>query len=95
MRNLNIAFMAKLGWRFLSTENDLWARVLQAKYMKGEMDLAKIKMKPSSSIVWRGIVEGTNVVRKGKRAKIYNGRDTFFWRDPWMRDIPLLNLAIK
>ena len=78
MRNLNIALMVKLGWRFLSTGNDLWARVLQNKYMKGRVELAKIKKKPSSSNDWRGIMEGTNVNKKGISAKVYNGKDAFF-----------------
>ena len=38
VRSLNLAFMAKLGWRFLTSREDLWARILQAKYVRGKVD---------------------------------------------------------
>ena len=38
MRNISIAFMAKLGWRLIPETKDLWARVLQGKVVKGKTD---------------------------------------------------------
>ena len=42
MRNMNLAFMAKLGWRLLTKPNDLWAKVLHFKYIRGKVALEKI-----------------------------------------------------
>ena len=33
MRQVNSAFLAKLGWRILAEPQSLWARVLRAKYL--------------------------------------------------------------
>ena len=49
MRNMNIAFMAKLGWRFLNAANDLWARVLQTKYARGKVEICKLIRKLRAS----------------------------------------------
>ena len=38
---------------------------------------------------------GSDVLRKGIRARSFNGKETFFWRDLWLEDIPLLNLSLK
>ena len=43
MRNLNLAFMAKLGWRLLLGSNPLWVQLLHAKYIRGNIELSKIK----------------------------------------------------
>ena len=42
MRSMNLALMAKLGWRVLAGRNNLWAEVLISKYMKGEAGLHKL-----------------------------------------------------
>ena len=38
-RNINIAFMAKLGWRLITVTKDLWAHVLQGKYVEGKVKI--------------------------------------------------------
>ena len=35
------------------------------------------------------------MIRKGIRARVLNGNETFFWRDNWQGDRPLLNLTLK
>ena len=37
MHNLNIALMAKLGWKLLTEKEKLWARVITNKYMRGSI----------------------------------------------------------
>ena len=36
MRQLNSAFLMKLGWRLAMDPKALWTRVLRAKYYKGK-----------------------------------------------------------
>ena len=48
MQNMNLAFMAKLGWRLLSTKNELWAQILHSKYVKGNLEVSKVKKKMKS-----------------------------------------------
>ena len=45
MRNINIAFMAKPEWRLITETKDLWARVLQGKYVKGNVEIQKLMRK--------------------------------------------------
>ena len=41
------------------------------------------------------MAEAKDVLRQGARKKVYSGAETFFWRDVWIRNTPLLDLAIK
>ena len=45
MRSMNIAFMAKLGWWLLTAKNELWVSILQTKYVRGKVKIAKMKRK--------------------------------------------------
>ena len=52
MRNINIAFMATLGWRLITETKDLWAHVLLGKYVKGNVEIQKLIRKQISSNSW-------------------------------------------
>ena len=36
-----------------------------------------------------------NLIKKGRRFRILNGKDTLFLRDIWVGDLPLIDLALK
>ena len=36
-----------------------------------------------------------NIIQKGMKSKVYNGKNTLFWRDIWLEDSPLLNFTLK
>ena len=65
MQKMNLAFMAKFRWRLLSTKNELWAQILHSKYVKGNLEVSKIKKKRKSSNVWQGLVAVKNIIQKG------------------------------
>ena len=94
-RNINIAFMAKLGWRLITVTKGLEAHVLQGKYVKGKVEIQKLIRKQYSLNDWQGIVIGADVIIKGIRSRILNGKNTLFWRDIWVGDLPLIDLALK
>lgn len=48
MRQANVAFLAKLGWRLLAEPRKLWARVIRSKYCEGRRDIDMFKRKPDS-----------------------------------------------
>lgn len=48
-RDMNKAFMTKLGWRLLNEENSLWAKVLTDKYMGGVKNIDCIRPKSGAS----------------------------------------------
>ena len=38
---------------------------------------------------------GVDVIRKGIRSRILNGKNTLFQRDIWVGDLPLIDLVLK
>ncbi|KAL9228137.1 hypothetical protein vseg_003749 [Gypsophila vaccaria] len=93
MRQVNVAFMAKLGWRMLSEPNPLWARVLRHKYCKGRNDINMFIAKQNSSNLWKWIVEASDVLRAGVKASIGNVVKTSFWKQRWATPEPLHDLT--
>ena len=77
-RDWNLALMTKLGWRLITEKDNLWAKTLTSKYMRGEVETAKFIYKKQSSNAWRGIVAAPIFLKKGIRNKVYNDLNTFF-----------------
>ena len=77
---MNLTFMAKMGCRLISGKQCLWTKLVSKKYVRGEVDITKLKKKPIFSNIWRGVVLATYILKKGLRKRIYNGADTLFWR---------------
>ena len=75
---MNLAFMAKVGWRLIVENQSLWAQVLTCKYIKGDIDITKLTNKPASSNLWKGVASAADILLKGTRRRIYNGLDTLF-----------------
>lgn len=94
-RDMNKAFLTKLGWRMMNEDNSLWATVLVNKYMGGERNLEKIRPKQGASNAWTGIVDAAGILRDGWKKNPRNGRSTRFWEEALVLDEPLLNCALK
>ncbi|GAU34797.1 hypothetical protein TSUD_206010 [Trifolium subterraneum] len=94
LREFNVALLGKWCWRMLVDREDLWFRVLAARYglERGRLCVGGT----SGSTWWREIAHlrdggnalggwfGENVVRK-----VGDGTDTFFWTDPWVEGTSL------
>jgi len=93
MRQVNTAFMMKLGWRLLTEQGSLWSRVLRSKYCKGRCDLDMFQEKSNVSNAWRGILDGVPLLRQGTRVELGNGKHTSFWHHNWALNKPLSLLA--
>ena len=64
---MNLAFMAKLGWSLVSEKQNLWARVVAGKYIRGEAGFHKLLHKPTSSNIWKGKASASSILNKGVR----------------------------
>lgn len=62
LRVMNVALLAKLGWKMIKFPNLLWARVLRAKY--GD-PLATVQKREDISQVWRSILASSGVLQEG------------------------------
>lgn len=88
-KEVNLAFMAKLGWKLLNNEDCMWVEILKAKYAHGRKGMNIFEPKRISSNAWRGIVSALPTIREGIRFNVGNGRTTRFWSDAWVQERPL------
>ncbi|KAL8160789.1 hypothetical protein V2J09_012278 [Rumex salicifolius] len=81
MRELNLALIGKLRWRFLNDRDSLPTRCSSPR--------------SNSSHVWKSILCGIRkVVVKGCAWNVGNGEAVSFWDDRWLLDSPLDEVAV-
>lgn len=84
----------KLAFRILLVPHSLSSQVLNSKY-GGWRALLSDQPCYRPSVLWRDLQSIQRFLRKGVRWKIRNGTETLFWRDCWVREVPLLSLVIS
>jgi len=78
MRQLNSAYLMKLGWRLTTEPSTLWASLLREKYCTGR-DWETNMCRPTAvSNVWRGIRESWPLTTRGMGVTVGDGRLTEF-----------------
>lgn len=82
---LKQALLAKQAWRLIHFEDCLMSKVLKGKYYKngGFID-APLGAKPSYA--WRSILHGRELLEKGLKYSVGNGRSLNVWTDKWLED---------
>ncbi|KAL2935657.1 hypothetical protein RDABS01_018775 [Bienertia sinuspersici] len=95
MRQANVTFLSKLGWRFLAEPNSLWSRVIRQKYGEGKCSVDISQHKQNASNVWRGMVENVNILKKGVSMAVGNGKQTLFWQHSWAGTQPLIEVVTR
>ena len=79
----NLAMLAKQGWRLLSNQNSLCARVYKVKYYPNG-DVLNAKLGSNPSYAWRSIFKALEVTRRGTRWRVGNGKPIHIWEDKWL-----------
>jgi len=91
----NLALLGKWCWRMMSKKEGLWYRVLKTWYGEVGGRLQEGGRNTSSwwrmlSRVWEGVGEGVGRwFDDNTRRVIGDGRDTLFWYDTWVGEMPL------
>lgn len=85
--------MAKLGWRIIKEEDKMWVRMLKARYWEGR-SFMNASAKSHHSPLWKDIVQGREILEKGLRRRIGNGKDTSLWYHWWVGEGPLIGSLI-
>ncbi|CAN1779030.1 Putative ribonuclease H protein At1g65750 [Linum perenne] len=83
-KELNEAYMLKLGWQILKHPDKLWVRVLTTKYLKeidGELSIRRINW---GSALWRGVRRVWPTLRSACQNSVRDGMSTSFWHDSWL-----------
>lgn len=83
--------MVKLAWRMLFKVGDVWSSMLRAKYAVKEEDGLQLRSKSQSSQIWKGILWGADLLRRGMVWEVRNGRRIDFGRDNWLDRKPSLS----
>lgn len=83
MKAFNLALLAKQGWRIISNPSSLMARILKAKYFPtvSFWDAPRPKW---SSYTWKSICDARDILYKGCRWDIGNGKQVHAWTDKWV-----------
>ncbi|XP_062018094.1 uncharacterized mitochondrial protein AtMg00310-like [Rosa rugosa] len=91
LADFNLAFLAKQGWRILSTSNALWVSVLKSRYVP-HCSFLEATRGTSPSSAWASILAGRAIMSQSSIWQIGSGQNVDFWRDNWIQRYPSFNL---
>ncbi|XP_019173000.1 PREDICTED: uncharacterized protein LOC109168431 [Ipomoea nil] len=76
LREFNVALLAKQVWRILTAPESLTTRVLKARYFFPNDCFLKARLGSNPSYIWRSILAGQDLLRKGVVRRVGDGADT-------------------
>uniref|UniRef100_A0A803Q977 Endonuclease/exonuclease/phosphatase domain-containing protein n=1 Tax=Cannabis sativa TaxID=3483 RepID=A0A803Q977_CANSA len=83
LRDYNLSFLGKQGWRLLTKKDTLVERIYKARYYpNGSFLQAELGQNPS--FIWHSIWEAQALVRNGARRSIGSGSSVSILLDPWL-----------
>ncbi|CAN1142695.1 Putative ribonuclease H protein At1g65750 [Linum perenne] len=83
-KELNEAFMMKLGWLILKAPEKLWVNILASKYLKNSDQGMQLRRKTGGSNLWRGIRKTWTTMAAACQHSIRDGTSTLFWHHRWL-----------
>ncbi|KAI3793650.1 hypothetical protein L1987_36270 [Smallanthus sonchifolius] len=99
LKNINIALLAKWGWRFLEDKGKLWTKVIEAIHTT-RSGWGFIPARLTMGGVWCNIAKCLSNVhtdgiplRRFFKSNVGSGKDTMFWIDPWNGNEPLKDVC--
>ena len=79
----NDALLAKQAWRLLHNKDSLLHRVFKSKFFPN-CSFMEAPDSSSGSCAWRSILKGREVLARGARWRVGNGKSIKIWDDPWL-----------
>lgn len=83
-RDMNHALLAKLAWRAPTCKGYTWSEALRTKYGVAVEDGVHFKVKHNASQIWKRVLLGAALMRKGLRWEVRDEGCVQFWRDTWL-----------
>jgi hypothetical protein len=62
--------------------------VVRSKYLHGEL-VSTVRHRLNDSPVWTGLLKIKSLYLNRRRIETKNGKNTLFWKDPWLCDKPI------
>lgn len=64
--DINATYLAKRGWKVPIKPNNLWFKIIRAKYLGNNINnFFKVRKNITSSFAWKSIVDQRNLIKKG------------------------------
>lgn len=79
-KSFNLALLASQWWRVMNRPESLAFKVLRAKYFFKD-DPMKVRLRASSSFLWRNLMAGREVVARGSLLRVGNDTSIDVWSD--------------
>ncbi|RVW62493.1 putative ribonuclease H protein [Vitis vinifera] len=87
---LNKALLGKWVWRFAHAREEMWKRVLVAKYEQEEFGWRTKKVNGAFGVgVWKEIMKEADWCWDKMNFKVGKGTKIRFWKDPWCGEVEL------
>ena len=75
--------LAKQGWRLQTETDSLLYSVFKSKYFPN-YEFVDASLGRNPSFAWRSIMAAQDIVQKGRRWQVGNGRSIMIWKDKWL-----------
>ncbi|CAL1393559.1 unnamed protein product [Linum trigynum] len=82
--------MLKIAWRLITKPEEMWARVVRAKYLRQTTDGWVARSSGCISNLWRGVLRVLHLVEGATSWNIRNGKLVRFWSDRWLANGSIL-----
>lgn len=83
MDEMNTALLAKQAWRIIQEPQSIWSSTLKGVYFPNS-DLWAAKTQRGCSWVWKSMLQGRELLKKGGRWAIGLGEGIFLTEDNWL-----------
>lgn len=83
LEGFNKALVAKQVWRLMAFPNSLVARFIKSLYFRN-CSILEAEEGKSSSYIWKSLIWGRDLLRKGLRFRLGNGEKIAMFDDPWI-----------
>lgn len=83
LHSFNIAMLARQARWLLQNPSSFCARAIEGKY-HSDHSIIEPMPKNGMSYVWRSILKGVQLLKKGIIRRVRDGRNINIWTDPWL-----------
>ena len=91
LKKMNVSLLCKWWWK-LEKEDGLWQRIVRYKYLRNN-SIHNVSHKLNDSHIWSDLLKVKEVYLLGRDVSIKDGCYTRFWKDAWLYQQPLCEIA--